>query len=311
MSTAWVAGSVRARAMARRRLGHAAARDLARRTSLELAIDSLAITPYGHDVHPGQDMSAAQHAVASTLLWHMRVLAGWVPHGDARMLRVLAGGFEVANVDERLRELAGGPTDPMFRLGTLEIAWNRIARATSIAEVREYLARSAWGDPGADTPAAVRRGMRLSWASRVAASVPGGRPWAAGAAAIIIARELLLDPQPPADLTVRMASPLLGRAWISASSVRTFADALPADVRWVLDGVDAPADLWRAESAWWARLDRDGHALLRRPVTTSAPVVGAVAVLAADAWRGRAALEVAARGGATSPGAVEAFDAVA
>jgi hypothetical protein len=297
--------------MARRRLGHAAARDLARRESLELAVDSLAGTPYGHDVHPGQDMAAAQHAVASTLLWHIRVLAGWVPHGDARMLRVLAGGFEVANVDERLRELAGGPTDPLFRLGTLEIAWNRITRATSVAEVRECLAQSAWGDPGADAQAAVRRGMRLSWASRVAASVPRGRPWAAGATAILVARELLLDRQPPAELTVRMASGLLGRAWTSAASLRSFADALPPDARWVLDGVDDPTDLWRAEAAWWTRLDRDGHALLRRPVTTSAPVVGAVAVLAADAWRVRAALEVAARGGAASPGAVEAFDAVA
>ncbi len=46
-------------------------------------------------------------------------------------------------------------------------------------------------------------------------------------------------------------------------------------------------------------------------MTTSAPVIGSVAVLAADAWRVRAALEVAARGGPGSPGALEAFDAVA
>jgi hypothetical protein len=311
MSTAWVAGSVRARAMSRRRLGHAAARELACRSSLELAVDSLAATPYGHEVHPGQDLTVAQHSVASTLLWHMRVLAGWVPHGDARVLRVLAGGFEVANVDERLREITGGSTDPAFRLGTLEIAWNSIARATSVTEIRECLTHSAWGDPGSDVPAAMRLAMRLSWAARVAASVPGGRPWAAGATAITVARELLVDQRPLAEPTVRMASVLIGREWTSASGVRALADALPADARWVFDGVDDPADLWRAEAGWWSRIDRDGHALLRRPVTTSAPVIGAVAVLAADAWRVRAALEVAARGGATRPGAVEAFDAVA
>jgi hypothetical protein len=47
-----------------------------------------------------------------------------------------------------------------------------------------------------------------------------------------------------------------------------------------------------------------------------APVVGVVAVLAVDAWRVRAALETAARGGGTgevagSFSAMEAFDGVA
>jgi hypothetical protein len=46
-------------------------------------------------------------------------------------------------------------------------------------------------------------------------------------------------------------------------------------------------------------------------LTTSDPVIGAVAVLAADAWLVRGALEVAARGGASTAHAMEAFDAVA
>jgi hypothetical protein len=58
-------------------------------------------------------------------------------------------------------------------------------------------------------------------------------------------------------------------------------------------------------------VERDGFTLLRQPLTTSAPVVGAAAVLGADAWRVRAALEVAARGGSQDPRALEAFDAVA
>ena len=41
------------------------------------------------------------------------------------------------------------------------------------------------------------------------------------------------------------------------------------------------------------------------------PVIGMAAVLAVDAWRVRAALAVAARGGALAAGALEAFDAVA
>ncbi len=320
MSTSWVAGSVRARAMSRRRLGTAATRELAGCTGLDVAVDLLSATPYGHDVRAGQSLSEAQFAVASTVLWHMRVMGGWVPGGDARILRVLAGGFEIANVDEVLRALTGrgtadstgaGPADPAFRLGTLATAWNALAPSASIADVREVLARSAWGDPGAESAAAIRLGMRLSWAVRVASSIEPARPWASGAAAVIVAREVLLEGRPMTAAAARLASTLLGSRWTDARSLRSFADGLPPEARWALDGIDDVGDLWRAEARWWGRVDRDGRALLRRPVTTPDPVIGAIAVLAVDAWRVRGALEVAARGGASAPGALEAFDVVA
>ena len=47
--------------------------------------------------------------------------------------------------------------------------------------------------------------------------------------------------------------------------------------------------------------------LLRRPRFGPGPTIGAAAVLAADAWRCRAALEIAAGGG----GSMEVYDAVA
>ena len=311
MSTSWVAASVRARAMARRRLGAATARGLAGRPSLGEAVDALAATPYGRDVRPGQTLAEAQHALAATLLWHLRVLGGWVPHGDARILRVLAGGFEVANTDERLRELVGADVEPPFRLGSLATAWNRIAGASTVAQVREALARSAWGDPGADTPAAVHLGMRLSWAARVSSSVPVARPWAAGAAALLVAREVVVAGRRPTEEAVRIAGPLLGADWAEAATIGVLSATLPRDARWPLADVADPAELWQAEAAWWTRLERDGFTLLRRPVTTGEPVIGSAAVLAADAWRVRAALEVAARGGAGRPGALEVFDALA
>ena len=78
MTAAWVAGSVRARAMARRRYGAAAARSLAAGPSLADALNTLSDTPYGRDVHPGQSLAEAQHALGDTVLWHLRVLAGWM-----------------------------------------------------------------------------------------------------------------------------------------------------------------------------------------------------------------------------------------
>jgi hypothetical protein len=61
--------------------------------------------------------------------------------------------------------------------------------------------------------------------------------------------------------------------------------------------VEEPAGLWRAEARWWRRVDRDATALVGRSTPGRAVLVGAAAVLAADALRVRTALEVAARGG--------------
>jgi hypothetical protein len=56
-----------------------------------------------------------------------------------------------------------------------------------------------------------------------------------------------------------------------------------------------------------ATSEREGLALLSEPGFDRRPVIGATVVLAADARRVQAALEVAARGG----GPMGAFDAVA
>jgi hypothetical protein len=291
VSAGWVAASVRARAMAQRRLGAAGTRSLAGQPSLEAALEVLAESSYGRDVRAGSTLPEAQRAVAATLLWHLRVLAGWV--------------------DERLREVTGGSHEQPFRLGGLATAWTTLATATSPADLREQLGRSAWGDPGSEDPDGIRLGMRLSWASRVAANVPEARPWAAGAAALLVARTLLPDGARIPATTVLAVTPLLGARWPEATTLATLRAGLPPEARWALSHADDPTDLWQAEAAWWLRVGRDGFALLRRPVTTAEPVLGAVAVLATDAWRVRAALEVAARGGASVPAAMEAFDAVA
>lgn len=309
MSAGWVAASVRARTLAQRRLGAAATRALAGSSSVAEAVELLADSPYGHDVRPRQSLAQAQHAVGATLLWHMRVLAGWVPRGDSRVLRILAGGFELANVDERLREVGGASAEPAYHLGGLATAWANLAGATSAADMRERLARSAWGDPGSDTADGVRLGMRLSWAVRTAGQVPGARPWAAGAAALAAARALLVEGVRVPAGTALVGMPLLGAGWHEARGLAELRAVLPPEARWALGRVEDPDQLWRAESAWWGRLSGDGFALLRRPVTTAEPVLGSLAVLACDAWRVRAALEVADRGGSAE--AMEAFDAVA
>jgi hypothetical protein len=293
MTAAWVAGTTRARSLARRRAGSGVARRAASSRTLEEALAALGSMPYRHDIRAGQSLDEAQHAVLATLLWHVRVLAGWLPGTGAAALRALAGWFEIANVDA---SLFGGP---FFDLGAMATAWPRLRNAP---DLRRALAASPWGDPGTDDTNAIRRGLRIRWARRVAAVSPDARPWAAGALALLAARERFSDgrplPEPPVDL--------LGRETAGADDITEFGRRLPADAAWALNGTEMPGDLWVAETRWWARLERDGHALLADSRLDLGPVLGAVAVLAADARRVRAALELASRGGRP----LEAFDAV-
>ncbi|MFG2859181.1 hypothetical protein [Streptomyces sioyaensis] len=276
--------------------------------TLDDAVRSLGATAYQHDLRPEMSLADAQRAVGATLLWHLRVLAGWQPRSGAEAVRLLAAGFEIANTEEHLRTVGGaglpGPARP-YRLGTLATAWPRLARTASPPELRAALAASVWGDPGAETPAAVAIGMRATAAVRTAAALPEAARWAAGRMALLVGREVFVVGRRLTEPAARRAGRLLGSASARAASFADFRQHLPATARWALDGVDEATDLWRAEARWWDRLEQDGSELLHESRWGSGPVVGAVALLSTDAWRVRGALELAARGG----GPPEVFDA--
>ncbi len=297
MSAGWAAGSVRARALARRRLGAAETRRLASCGSLGDALRMLAATAYGANLRPEQPLAAAQREIASSVLWDLRVLAGWLPSEGVRLLRVLGAWFEVANVDELLQSIAGRPAEAQFELGALATAWPRLRQAASGSELRAALAASAWRDPGGESAYAVRMGLRARWAARAAALGGPARSWAAGAVALLVAGERFAAGRAMDPGIMGGALSLLGPEAPGAATLEEMARSLPSQAGWVLAGLTAPADLWRAEQAWLARVERDGLRLLRTSSLDSGTVLGAVAVMACDAWRVRAALEIAARGG--------------
>jgi hypothetical protein len=306
MSAGWVAGSVRARALARRRLGAEETRRLASCGSLSDALRTLAATAYGTNLRPDQPLAVAQREIAGSILWDLRVLAGWLPSEGLRLLRVLGAWFEVANVDELLQSIAGRPAEAEFRLGALATAWPRIRQAGSNGELRAALAASAWQDPGGESTYAVRVGIRARWAARAAALGDPARTWAAGAVTLLVAGERFAAGRAVDPAVMGSALSLLGPA-AHAATLDEMARGLPPRAGWVLAGITAPADLWRAEQAWLARVERDGLRLLRTSGLDSDAVLGAVAVMACDAWRIRAALESAARGGEP----LEAYDELA
>ena len=307
MAAADVAGTIRSRALARRRAGPATARRIAVLTGVAPAVEALAATPYGRYVRPGQSLAEAERAVLRTLVWHLRVLAGWQSRPTVERLRVLAGAFQVADLEEQLLRLTGGSAEPPLRLGALALGGDRVAAASGRAELRAALATSPWGDPGADSPFAVATVTRLSWLHRVARQVPVAASWAAGAALLILARDRVLDGRTVAPAAAAHLRALTGAACLTSTTLSELRGSALPQARWVLDGVAEPADLWRAEARWWARVDRDGTALLHGTPFTGTTATGCGAALAADAWRVRAALESAARGGSHT----EVLDAAA
>lgn len=307
MSTKWVAGNIRAKALLNRRLGAGRARAVAAMPSLAEAQRALADSPYGKNVVVGQSLADTEHAVVAMPLWHIRVLAGWQPREGAQAIRSLAAGFEAANIAAHARWLAGGAVEPAFTLGALATAWSRLGETSSLSELRDALSQSLWGDPGNDSPSDLALGVQITWAVRVAFAVPDASAWAGGGLALLVARRRLLERRPiPGPVAVR-ATRVLGTAVLGTHDVATFAAALPSWARWVFDGINHVDELWRAEAGWWSRLETDGLRLLAQPRYSRAHTIGAIAVLATDAWRCRAALQLAARGG----GPMDAYDATA
>jgi hypothetical protein len=241
------------------------------------------------------------------LLWHLRILAGWAPPYGADRVRRLASAFEIANVAAQFARFAGRPAEAPYALAALGTGSERIGAARSPHDLRAALAHSPWGDPGADEPAGIVTAMRAAWARRVAESVPEARPWAEGFALLLVARALangVVPGGPPARRNLRAT---IGTRWEGARSFDELRTNVP-HAAWVLAGVASAADLWHAQTRWWARIEADGLRLCASPRPEPAMLAGVVTLLAVDAWRTRGALELAARGGA---GETEWFDAVA
>ncbi len=309
MSAGWVAAAVRGRGLARRRLGRDGARALAAVTALAPALAALTATPYGREVRTEMDLVSAQHAVSATLLWQLRVLAGWGPPLGAGPLRLLAAGFEIANVTGHLARLHGQSTPAPYALGSMATAWPSVSVAQTPAEVRAALSTSVWGDPGSDDLPVVRLAMQVGWARRVLDGAPGAADWAISRAALVVARVLANGALPSlGPLARRDLNHLLGPRWQEVGPLSELARSVPRPASQALQGMVAGEDLWRAEARWWARVESAGATLAEGPRPDASSGVGVAGLLAADAWRTRAALAVAAHGGGNL---AEVLDAMA
>ncbi len=298
MSAGWVAASVRARAMARRRLGLAGVRRLAVAPSLEAARDQLTSTAYADVLTAPAGLAEAQRAIAAAVLWQIRVLAGWMPSAGTTLARIAAAAFERENLVGHLSGLAGVPAPPPFDLGTLTTVWNRVRGTTTPEAALAEIAASPWGEVTPGDLTAVRDELTAAWLRRVALLGPAPQAWACTAAVLLIARIQVLEGRRLAGPAASQLTGLIGPDWTGACSLQDLSAGVYLSARRVLDGVPAPERLWVAEAGLWTTLADDGTRLLRRPIAGPEHTIGAIAVLAADAWRVSAALAAAASGGA-------------
>ena len=202
------------------------------------ALGMLAHTPYGREVRTEMDLASAEHAVFATLLWHMRILAGWGPPLGAGTLRLLATGFEVANVTGHLARIEGQKVPGPYALGSMATAWPAVSAARTPTEVRAALASSSWGDPGGEDPATVRLALSLGWARRVLDGVPGAADWAISGSAIVLCRVLMAGAFSALGPSARRDTQrLLGSGWQDATSAGELARHVPRAAAKTLEGV--------------------------------------------------------------------------
>lgn len=302
MSGAWAAGTTRARAMLTRCAGPRQLRRVAASSNLGDAVRLLGESPYRSALDripaDARSLSDAQRAIAETLLWQLRVLAGWQSRSGVHVVRLLASGFEISNAEAHIQHIEGNTGESVaYRLGALRTAWPRLSRTRSLEEMRTELARSPWGDPGSGTPAAIATGMRIAAVERIAVDVPPAAAWARMRAALLVAREEFVLGRHLTAAAGRRAAFLLGPSALRADSWAEYRSSLPSATRAVLDGVRLPADLWKAEARWWSVIESQGRDLLRSGRPGIGAVVGVVALLSADARRARGALALSAVGG--------------
>ncbi|WP_207344272.1 hypothetical protein [Arthrobacter sp. E3] len=301
MKTDWVASSVRARAMARRRLGAGASRSIAAELTLDAALSSLQGSSYADWLGHASGLAEAERGIQESVLWQVRVLAGWLPASGTALARVAAGTFEIENIVALARQLEGGPTAPApYYLGALATAWHNVSEAGSSEQLTAILRTTPWGDVGGLAAGPLGAALRVAWARRLLALAPAARPWCGAMCVLTAARSLTVDGATAAPPLLHLLRPVIGRSWESAGSIGEFRDSLAPSLQKVVLDIASPMELWRAEAQAHSTVEKDGFRLLRGSLPGPDVVLGAIAVLSVDAWRVRAALAAAAAGAGSS-----------
>jgi len=294
--------------MAQHRIGAGACRDIAAQPSLSKALPLLANSAYAERLAGSTSLAAAERSILDSVLWELRVLAGWLPANGTRVLRAMAAAYERDNIVALAKELEGNlDIEEPYELGTLATAWPQLQLSTTSEELVQALEKSPWQRTGSTGVISLRDELTLVWLRRLANVAPPTRSWGAAASALILARVLVVDGDEISTRLTELIRPVLGQGWEKATGMAELRRALPKSVQSIFADIETPEELWRAEARLRAKIQADGFNLLHHSTPGPEVVLGTAAVLAIDGWRIRVALAAAAAGLGTS----EVLDAVA
>ena len=306
LTPGWVAVSVRARLLLARRLGRGPARELA---ALRVARGRAGAprrqrlrSRAGSRDGPRRARSAPSPRRCSGTCACWRLGAA----GAVEPLRALAGLV-------RARQRRGPPRLHRGRAAAgrrSSSAGSRPRRGASparsaLADLRAALAATVWGDPGGDDPAAIRLGLRLGWARRVIGAVEEAAGWAAGAVALLLARELAPRRASRERAARSRAAGESGPTGPARRASLRCGRSLPPTPRGRWRGSTSPRSCGAPRPRGGAPVEVEAEHLAQAHLGRPA-VIGAVTLLGVDGRRTAAALEVAARGG--DLGALEVFE---
>jgi hypothetical protein len=261
------------------------------------------------DMTPDADRMSARTSAATATSWQLRVLAGWCPPGASGLVRVFGAPFELTNIMRHLDHLGddAGHRPGDVPLGSLAVAWPRVAEATTPDQARTALSHSPWGDPGGTDATTIGFGLRVSWCRRLSRQVPEAAGWSHGALAVLIARERFSFDREIAEVTGRELDRVLGSAWRSGNTIGELVDRVPKSATWPFADVEQPDELWRAELAVIRRASADADEVAKRARLDQTTVAATMALLLIDFWYASAAIAVAG----CHPTPTEVFDVVA
>lgn len=64
--------------------------------------------------------------------------------------------------------MAGAPAFPPYEPGALATARPRLSGTSPLAQLRDTLAQTMWGDPASESPLDIALAVQIGWAARVA-----------------------------------------------------------------------------------------------------------------------------------------------
>lgn len=212
----------------------------------------------------------AQRLAATARRWWCGT-CGCSPAGYRPPRSIRCGPSWAGSRSRTSRPICGAWRRARRRLRSTWVDWRSPGRPCARARLPTTSVLRCGRRPGVTREGPTRSRCPLGWgfpgARRVCGPCPVPRR-GARRCCLGVARERLVFDRELSKAAARDVDRLLGRSWRKASSLGALVEVVGPEAAWVFADVSDPADLWRGERAWWARVEADAATMLDAPRPT-------------------------------------------